>query len=304
LLRSFAASRRCVVVWLFCVPPSPTPFVCLHVCHVLLLNGCSCGVRHKNPKLCDTYRVCHHCTMVLRDPHEAKTPAYAKEDVRAVLKVVAAAYGHESDASLAVDIGYELQQLILNNTPSGVKATFCMDTDMRKLFGDPCPGVKKAIRFRYEMPLGMFGQRRGEIFIKEREDGFLSQVLHVESKKEPPRLIIQKAIYGHPRGPTNGRGAFDVTEQIQVGSSRPSSMPAQPTLIPSPQPRTHNLRPLIHSLPASNAQPPASDPQPPTSNLQTTASVPNDKRRTSDFHLPTSHLPSSNRRLQLQTTTF
>ncbi len=32
----------------------------------------------------------------------------------------------------------------------------------------------------------------------------------------PPDLLANKAIYGHPRGPTHGRGAFDVTEQIQA----------------------------------------------------------------------------------------
>jgi hypothetical protein len=130
--------------------------------------------------------------MVLRDPHDAKTPAYARADARAVLKVVAATYGHESDASLAVDVGPAMQQMILDDTPSGVKASLDTDTDLRRLFGDPCPGIKKAIRFRYEMPLGMFGQRRGEICVNERVDGFLSKPLYLESKKEPPRLIIKK----------------------------------------------------------------------------------------------------------------
>jgi hypothetical protein len=34
--------------------------------------------------------------------------------------------------------------------------------------------------------------------------------------KVPPTLILQSCSYGHPRGLIKGRGAFDVTEQLQA----------------------------------------------------------------------------------------
>jgi hypothetical protein len=48
------------------------------------------------------------------------------------------------------------------------------------------------------------------------EDGVLTKLFKIASPSRSPLVKIGRARFGHPLGGKNGRGAFDVTEFIQV----------------------------------------------------------------------------------------
>jgi hypothetical protein len=174
----------------------------------LKVNCTTCGALHRNPRMVDTYRCCHFCRMILRQPHELQVVhgIYPK----GALHILAASYGHPIDARRATDVSGLLQKLV-NSKFKGNGLVLKADTPITRLFGDPCEGVPKVLKMRYAL-IG----RRAECFVHENEAGILESSLNIQIPKTKPRLIVAKAMYGHPHGVVRGRGAFDVTEILQA----------------------------------------------------------------------------------------
>jgi len=169
----------------------------------------SCGALHRNARLCDTYRTCHFCFKIFRQPSQLQVTHSVKAS--GPLHICAAAYGHPTDARQAVDCAGLLQKFV-NTKGRGSELRLPPDESVAELLGDPCPGTPKQLRLRYEI-----NGRRAERLAVESEPGFLAQELLVRAVAgQRPKLVVRKATYGHPRGVIRGRGAFDVTEYLQA----------------------------------------------------------------------------------------
>ena len=83
--------------------------------------------------------------------------------------------------------------------------------DLHKTFGDPAPGCAKVLRVRY-----VIRGVRGEVYALEERPGHLSAPFLVAAPHGDTLLFVKHATYGHPRGMIKGRGAFNITELVQV----------------------------------------------------------------------------------------
>ena len=133
------------------------------------------------------------------------------------LWIVAAAYGHPTDASQALDI----RQILQNRVEAyGAKDRLAISEEesmMKDILKAvhaseiPCPGECKAIRVRFMIE----GRRSETICHEDKEFHLKAPGLYIVVPKSPPTLFISNCTYGHPRGLIKGRGAFDVTEILQ-----------------------------------------------------------------------------------------
>ena len=168
-----------------------------------------CGTKHRNPELILLYRNCHHCLAVLREPKDIDI----RKDQMFRLHILAASYGHRTNAKLAVDVTRGLQEAV--KKVAHTKLTIKIDEDLRELLKiqDPCPRERKVLRIRY-----VIHGRRGEVCVDEGDFPFhLKSEFNLLAGKAMPLMSIVSAWYGHPRGVVDGKnyGAFDVTEILQ-----------------------------------------------------------------------------------------
>lgn len=166
----------------------------------------NCGNAHLNPVLILCYRVCHHCTYVLRELNDVEvTPDPSHE-----LEILAAAYGHPAQANLAVDVTEAVSSLV----ERGPNERLCIlaECNLYRVFGvDPCPQQRKALKIRY-----LLRGHRGEVLAYESDRPFhLEKDLYLLASRTLPLISIVRATWGHPRGVVKGRGAFDVKEALQ-----------------------------------------------------------------------------------------
>ena len=131
------------------------------------------------------------------------------------LLIIAASYGHPNDASLATDVRELLQQRVEMYGAKDRLHIKELDHLLEQVFkgkDNPCPGVLKTVRVRFQID-----GRRSEVLAHEDEEFHLaSPGLYIVVPRQPPTLVLGSCIYGHPRGLNKGRGAFDVTEILQA----------------------------------------------------------------------------------------
>ncbi|KAJ1445860.1 hypothetical protein M885DRAFT_625787 [Pelagophyceae sp. CCMP2097] len=174
----------------------------------------NCGAAHRNAPLVECYRTCHHCAFPLKAPASIHVPESFRCE-RAVLRVLAATYGHLRDARRAVDVTAALQDW--TRKAHFKRLYISRDDDLLRVLrlrDDPTPQRQKALRVRYVMD-----GRRGELTLP---DDFparpfrLREALNVVSSKQRPLITLLRAWYGHPKGVVQGRGAFDVADVLQA----------------------------------------------------------------------------------------
>jgi len=173
-----------------------------------------CGHAHKNPKLVKTYCLCHHCSFI-HEPASTIASMVKKKWLReqGKIRILAASYGHPSDAAQAVDCTAALEALC---EKSARESLFLDRTeDLRRTLSngtDPAPGHRKVVIVRY-----ILNGRRGTVSTWEGNfAGRLKEDFEIKGGAARPLINIVRAQYGQPGGIKNGRGAFDVTDSLQA----------------------------------------------------------------------------------------
>jgi hypothetical protein len=132
----------------------------------------ACGMGHPNPALRDSYRYCPNCFSVMRESSAIDTKAFPEPAGR--LLIIAAAYGHRTDASQAVDVRAILQKRVESYGAKDALKINSADHLMVDVFKDlaetPCPGVKKTLRVRF-----LIEGRRSETIAHEGEEFHLEE---------------------------------------------------------------------------------------------------------------------------------
>jgi hypothetical protein len=174
----------------------------------------SCGLGHPNPALCDSYRYCPNCSSVMREAASIDLTKFPPPKGR--LLIIAAAYGHRTDASMAFDVRDILQRRVEAYGAKDALKITSVDHLMLDIFKElsetPCPGVLKSLRVRFYIE----GRRSEMVAYEDKEFHLAEPGLMILVPKKPPTLILHSCSYGHPRGIIKGRGAFDVTEVLQA----------------------------------------------------------------------------------------
>ena len=173
-----------------------------------------CGHAHKNPALVKTYCLCHHCSFI-HEPAATIASMVKKKWLReqGKIRILAASYGHASDAAQAVDCTAALEALC---EKSARESLFLDRTeDLRRTLSngkDPAPGHRKVVIVRY-----ILNGRRGTVSTWEGNfAGRLKEDFEIKGGAARPLINIVRAQYGQPGGIKNGRGAFDVTDSLQA----------------------------------------------------------------------------------------
>ena len=173
-----------------------------------------CGHAHKNPALVKTYCLCHHCSFI-HEPASTISSMVKKKWLReqGKIRILAASYGHPSDAAQAVDCTAALEALC---EKSARESLFLDRTeDLRRTLcngKDPAPGHRKVVIVRY-----ILNGRRGTVSTWEGSfAGRLKEDFEIKGGAARPLINIVRAQYGQPGGIKNGRGAFDVTDSLQA----------------------------------------------------------------------------------------
>eukprot|EP00968_Pinguiococcus_pyrenoidosus_P028795 scaffold8108_cov267-Pinguiococcus_pyrenoidosus.AAC.5 len=226
------------------------------------ITGNSCRRRWK---VINTYRFCERCLNTIQPLEglqqaqaekpglealatEQKSPEQLVDWRQNAVIVRAASYGHPSQASLATNCTQKLQGLVSDGgermqavsraVPGNSLATtglaglrISSDTDLRALFGDPCPGQAKVLRIRYaasshKVTDGLGNSRclsryqtRGvmceaSVYEHPERDGYLREPLHIKIPQKRALIRVENAQYGHPRGAFRGRFAVNVSEVL------------------------------------------------------------------------------------------
>ena len=173
-----------------------------------------CGHAHKNPSLVKTYCLCHHCSFI-HEPASTIASMVKKKWLReqGKIRILAASYGHPSDASKAVDCTAALEALC----EKSARESLFLDRmeDLRRTLcngKDPAPGHRKVVIVRY-----ILNGRRGTVSTWEGNfAGRLKEDFEIKGGAARPLINIVRAQYGQPGGIKNGRGAFDVTDSLQA----------------------------------------------------------------------------------------
>ena len=115
----------------------------------------------------------------------------------------------------------------------------CLEADgvpLARQFGvaDPCPGEPQALMVRYEIvpPHDEHAGRKGERRALLDEQGCLVETFLIAVPEERPLVRVLKATYGHPLGSRRGRGAFEVTEMLQVHVPPQTALPSPALWLP------------------------------------------------------------------------
>ena len=173
-----------------------------------------CGHAHKNPALVKTYCLCHHCSFI-HEPASTIASMVKKKWLReqGKIRILAASYGHPSDAAQAVDCTAAMEALC---EKSARESLFLDRTeDLRRTLSngkDPAPGHRKVVIVRY-----ILNGRRGTVSTWEGSfAGRLKEDFEIKGGAARPLINIVRAQYGQPGGIKNGRGAFDVTDSLQA----------------------------------------------------------------------------------------
>ena len=170
----------------------------------------SCGMLHRNPRLCDTYRTCDFCFKIHRQPDQLRVTHRVRP--KGPLHIQAAAYGHRRRRTArSRRIGSAAE--VCEHQRRRVRAAAAAGENLVEPLGDLMrPARGSRLRLRYAIQ-----GRRAERLVTESEPGFLAQDVLVQAARgRQPRLVVRKATYGHPHGVIRGRGAFDVTEFLQA----------------------------------------------------------------------------------------
>mmetsp|Transcript_7656 Transcript_7656/g.17496 ORF Transcript_7656/g.17496 Transcript_7656/m.17496 type:complete len:1090 (-) Transcript_7656:8-3277(-) len=204
-----------------------------------------CGAAHPNPSLAHSYRSCFRCSGVLTLPgllHKevfAQRKKEAEERARAAgsamagaegwrpdpLYVLAASLGAPNDAGKAYDAAPGLR-LRIRTEKGGTRGVL----ELRRgehlpsalgMWRDPHPGEPKLLRIRYELvnvnsATWQSTATQGEVRVSVPADGVLTQGFTVANPTGAAAMVkVGLATFGHPLGARKGRGAFDVSEQLQ-----------------------------------------------------------------------------------------
>ncbi|KAF0698661.1 Aste57867_10755 [Aphanomyces stellatus] len=181
-----------------------------------------CGVAHPKPALVETYRYCPSCAKVLRESTVALAPFLQKRnqpsDELNKLAVLAASFGHPTDAARAIDVTAELRgRVVVTATFSELEipAGIHLMQMLFKTHADPAPGIQKVLVVRYLVPnFNPELTRHGEIVLEESMTGTLAAPLLLRfHMNQLPKVWINRAVYGHRHSVTPSL-VFDVTERL------------------------------------------------------------------------------------------
>jgi hypothetical protein len=107
----------------------------------------------------------------------------------------------------AFDVTDQLQHIV-DKIGRGSTLHITEKEDLVAKFGDPCPGITKALCVRYRMR-----KKQAEVKIELGSNGTtLERPLMLVMKKKPPCVSISHATFGHK---TNKKRFYDATERLQ-----------------------------------------------------------------------------------------
>ena len=173
-----------------------------------------CGHNHRNPALIKTYCLCHHCSFIHEPADTISSYVLQKRWLReqGKIRILAASYGHPSDASRAADCTEKLEELCVKAARESLVLDKTEDLRRSLGVGDPAPNCRKVVIVRY-----LLNGRRGTTTAWEGDfAGRLKEDFHIRGGATRPLISIIRAQYGQPGGIKNGRGAFDVTDSLQA----------------------------------------------------------------------------------------